>query len=156
MNAPEHIILPDPRLFRYDRKHSIQTVGAKGPHCPIAMRTATRDPQHTVAEFAMSVGFPHNVTGAQTSPYVEARSRTAEEEASCEAYGLLKRPDDKWATGRAYDDPKFVDDPFRDFALRLRLDPRVGQFTVASKNFESVHNHCAYAEIEGHGTARID
>jgi GTP cyclohydrolase I len=75
--------------------------------------------------------------------------RLAEDEASCEVYGLLKRPDEKWVTERAYDNPKFVEDLVRDIALRLMSEPRIAQWTVASENFESIHNHSAYAEISG-------
>jgi len=83
-------------------------------------------------------------------------ARIAEDEASCEVYGLLKRPDEKWVTERAYDNPKFVEDLVRGIALRLKRDPRVGRFAVASENFESIHNHSAYAEITGVGSALID
>ena len=75
--------------------------------------------------------------------------RLAEEEASCEVFGLLKRPDEKWVTERAYDNPKFVEDLVRDIALRLMKEPRIAQWTVKSENFESIHNHSAYALIEG-------
>jgi GTP cyclohydrolase FolE2 len=80
-------------------------------------------------------------------------ARIAEDEASSELYGLLKRPDEKFVTERAYDNPKFVEDLVRDIALRLTHDPRVGRFSVASENFESIHNHSAYAEIRGVGAA---
>jgi GTP cyclohydrolase I len=80
---------------------------------------------------------------------VEELVRIAEEEASCEVFGLLKRPDEKWVTERAYDNPKFVEDLVRDIALRLSAESRVGQWSVASENFESIHNHSAYALIEG-------
>ena len=73
----------------------------------------------------------------------------AEEEASCEVFGLLKRPDEKWVTERAYDNPKFVEDLVRDIALRLMAEPRIAEWTVKSENFESIHNHSAYAEISG-------
>ncbi|MDO9599463.1 MAG: GTP cyclohydrolase FolE2 [Azoarcus sp.] len=75
--------------------------------------------------------------------------RIAEQEASCEVFGLLKRPDEKWVTERAYDNPKFVEDLVRDIALRLRADSRIAAWTVESENFESIHNHSAYALIEG-------
>jgi GTP cyclohydrolase I len=75
--------------------------------------------------------------------------RLAEEEASCEVFGLLKRPDEKWVTERAYDNPKFVEDLVRDIALRLMREPRIAHWTVKSENFESIHNHSAYAEISG-------
>ena len=85
---------------------------------------------------------------------LEEIARVAEDQASCEVYGLLKRTDEKWVTERAYDNPKFVEDLVRDIALALGRDPRIGRFTVASENFESIHNHSAYAEIEGTGAGR--
>ncbi|MBI3147599.1 MAG: GTP cyclohydrolase I FolE2 [Betaproteobacteria bacterium] len=84
---------------------------------------------------------------------LEELARIAEDEASCAVYGLLKRPDEKHVTERAYDNPKFVEDLVRDLALRLQRDPRIGKFTVASENYESIHNHSAYAEISGVGAA---
>ena len=72
----------------------------------------------------------------------------AEGAASCEVYGLLKRPDEKYVTERAYDNPKFVEDLVRDVALALEADDRVLAYTVESENFESIHNHSAYALIE--------
>lgn len=80
---------------------------------------------------------------------IEELVRMAEEEASCEVFGLLKRPDEKWVTERAYDNPKFVEDLVRDIALRLSADSRIEAWTVESENFESIHNHSAYALIEG-------
>jgi GTP cyclohydrolase IB len=80
---------------------------------------------------------------------IEALIRLAEEEASCELFGLLKRPDEKWVTERAYDNPKFVEDLVRDIALRLMNEPAIAEWTVASENFESIHNHSAYAELSG-------
>jgi GTP cyclohydrolase I len=70
-----------------------------------------------------------------------------EEEASCEIYGLIKRADEKFITERAYDNPKFVEDLVRDVAARLQAEPRVLAYTVESENFESIHNHSAYALI---------
>ena len=80
---------------------------------------------------------------------IEELVRLAEEEASCEVFGLLKRPDEKWVTERAYDNPKFVEDLVRDIALRLMDEPRIAEWKVASENFESIHNHSAYAELFG-------
>jgi GTP cyclohydrolase IB len=73
--------------------------------------------------------------------------RIAESEASSELYGLLKRPDEKFVTERAYDNPKFVEDLVRDIAARLDDDPRIAGYRVESENFESIHNHSAYAMI---------
>ncbi len=71
----------------------------------------------------------------------------AERSASCEVYGLLKRPDEKYVTERAYENPKFVEDLVRDVAVALEAEPRVGAFVVEAENFESIHNHSAYARI---------
>ena len=71
-----------------------------------------------------------------------------EKEASCELFGLLKRPDEKFVTERAYDNPKFVEDMVRDVAVRLNNDERITGYIVESENFESIHNHSAYALIE--------
>jgi GTP cyclohydrolase I len=78
---------------------------------------------------------------------VEELVAIAEAQASCELFGLLKRPDEKYVTERAYDNPKFVEDLVRDIALGLDRDPRIAAFTVESENFESIHNHSAYALI---------
>jgi GTP cyclohydrolase IB len=74
--------------------------------------------------------------------------RFAEDEASCEIWPMLKRADEKWVTERAYENPKFVEDLVRDVALRLNGDARIGRYTVEVENFESIHNHSAYARIE--------
>ncbi|KAF1028639.1 MAG: GTP cyclohydrolase FolE2 [Burkholderia plantarii] len=79
---------------------------------------------------------------------VEELIRIAEEEASCELWGLLKRPDEKFVTERAYENPKFVEDLVRDIAQRLNEDVRVLAYVLEAENFESIHNHSAYALIE--------
>ena len=71
-----------------------------------------------------------------------------EKQASCELYGLLKRPDEKMVTERAYDNPKFVEDMVRDIAAALNNDERILAYVLESENFESIHNHSAYALIE--------
>lgn len=72
----------------------------------------------------------------------------AEAEASSELYGILKRPDEKFVTERAFENPKFVEDLVRDIAIRLNEDDRIQYYVVSSENFESIHNHSAYALIE--------
>jgi GTP cyclohydrolase I len=80
--------------------------------------------------------------------WIEEIIDLVEQEASCELYGLLKRPDEKAITERAYDNPKFVEDMVRDVAARLNADNRISSYIVESENFESIHNHSAYALIE--------
>ena len=74
--------------------------------------------------------------------------RFAEDNASSEVWPLLKRPDEKWITERAYENPKFVEDLVRDVALALNADARIGRYVVEVDNHESIHNHTAYARIE--------
>jgi GTP cyclohydrolase I len=74
--------------------------------------------------------------------------RYAEESASSEIWPMLKRADEKWITERAYENPKFVEDLVRDVALRLNADQRVGAYRVDVENFESIHNHSAWARID--------
>jgi len=80
--------------------------------------------------------------------WIEELIEIAESEASCELYGILKRPDEKYVTERAYENPKFVEDVVRDIATRLKGDERVAAYSVEAENFESIHNHSAYARIE--------
>jgi GTP cyclohydrolase I len=79
---------------------------------------------------------------------VEALIAVAEQAASCELWGLLKRPDEKYVTERAYDNPKFVEDLVRDVAIGVEAIDAVAAYTIESENFESIHNHSAYARIE--------
>ena len=92
----------------------------------------------------------HVTVTARTSDFVwiEDIVDVVEKQASCELYGLLKRPDEKLVTERAYDNPKFVEDMVRDVAAVLNRDDRVDWYVVESENFESIHNHSAYALIE--------
>jgi len=80
--------------------------------------------------------------------WIEELIEMIEQQASCELYGLLKRPDEKYVTEKAYDNPKFVEDMVRDVAAVLNNDERIFAYTVESENFESIHNHSAYAYIE--------
>jgi len=102
----------------------------------------------------------HNQRGAVT---VEVRTRkgedgtpvtlpmgdlifAAEESASCRIYPVLKRPDERWITMEAYENPVFVEDMVRGVAERLQADERVVSFRVHARNFESIHGHDAFAE----------
>ena len=79
--------------------------------------------------------------------WIEELIELIEAQASCELYGLLKRPDEKFVTERAYDNPKFVEDMVRDVAGALNREPRIVAWQAESENFESIHNHSAYAMI---------
>jgi GTP cyclohydrolase I len=92
----------------------------------------------------------HVTVQVRTSGFVwiEEVIDLVESQASCELYGLLKRPDEKYVTQKAYDNPKFVEDMVRDVAVQLNKDDRFTAYAVESENFESIHNHSAYALIE--------
>ena len=109
-----------------------------------------------ISEYGAHNQRSHVTITARTNSFVwiEEVVRMAEEQASCELYGLLKRPDEKYVTERAYDNPKFVEDMVRDVAAVLNADTRIDAYVVESENFESIHNHSAYALIERDKTTR--
>lgn len=82
------------------------------------------------------------------SVWIEEIVEMAEASASCALYPILKRPDEKWVTEKAYDNPRFVEDLVREVTLRLQDDQRIRWFEVHVENFESIHAHNAYAYIE--------
>jgi GTP cyclohydrolase I len=92
----------------------------------------------------------HVTITARTNSFVwiEDIIKIAEENASSQLYGLLKRPDEKFVTEKAYENPKFVEDLVRDVAAALNKDQRIDAYVVEAENFESIHNHSAYALIE--------
>lgn len=80
--------------------------------------------------------------------WIEDIITVVEKVASCELYSLLKRPDEKYVTEKAYDNPKFVEDIVRDIAVEFNNNDKILSYVVESENFESIHNHSAYAKVE--------
>lgn len=80
--------------------------------------------------------------------WIEDVIKIAEKSASCEVYSLLKRPDEKHVTDKAYNNPMFVEDVVRTIANKLQKNAKITWFTVESENLESIHNHSAYALVE--------
>ncbi len=80
--------------------------------------------------------------------WIEDLIQTVEDCASCDVYAILKRPDEKFVTEKAYDNPTFVEDVVRNVATRLDADPNFEAYSVEAENFESIHNHSAYAYLE--------
>jgi len=83
-----------------------------------------------------------------TIMWIEELARIIESAASCPVWAVLKRPDEKYVTEAAYDNPKFVEDIVRDLALALNSEERVVSYEISSENFESIHNHNAYAQLK--------
>ncbi|MGA8862958.1 MAG: GTP cyclohydrolase FolE2 [Gallionella sp.] len=109
--------------------------------CPCSKKISDRGAHNQRSHVTLSIRTNEFV-------WIEDVIRIAEDQASCELYGLLKRPDEKFVTERAYDNPKFVEDIVRDVATVLDKDKRIDAYIVESENFESIHNHSAYALIE--------
>ena len=80
--------------------------------------------------------------------WIEEIVNIVEASASCDIFSVLKREDEKFVTEKAYDNPKFVEDIARDVAKQLMDDDNITWFSVSAENFESIHNHSAYAYIE--------
>ena len=80
--------------------------------------------------------------------WIEDIIRLVEESTSCEVFSVLKRNDEKFVTEKGYENPMFVEDVVREIALKLEADPNITWFAIDSENFESIHNHSAYAYIE--------
>ena len=114
--------------------------------CPCSKKISSYGAHNQRSHVTITAKLRHHI-------WIEELIEVAESEASCELYGILKRPDEKYVTERAYDNPKFVEDMVRDVATRLNADDRIDAYVVESENFESIHNHSAYALIERDKTA---
>ena len=79
--------------------------------------------------------------------WMEDMIELVEEHASCEVFSVLKRSDEKYVTEKAFSNPKFVEDIVRDISKQLKEDENITWFSVSAENFESIHNHSAYASI---------
>jgi GTP cyclohydrolase I len=86
--------------------------------------------------------------------WIENIVEIVERSASCDIFSVLKRADEKFVTEKAYNNPKFVEDIARDVAKTLMEDENITWFSVSAENFESIHNHSAYAYIEGGTTPK--
>jgi GTP cyclohydrolase IB len=79
--------------------------------------------------------------------WLEDLVKLIEESASSELYALLKRPDEKFVTERAYERPRFVEDLVREVGTRLKKDKTFLRWEVEAESFESIHAHSAYATL---------
>jgi GTP cyclohydrolase I len=109
--------------------------------CPCSKAIAARGAHNQRSHVTFSVRFRHPI-------WIEDLIRLVEESASSELYSLLKRPDEKAVTERAYDNPVFVEDLVRNVAERADAHEEITWYRVEAENFESIHNHNAYAQIE--------
>jgi GTP cyclohydrolase I len=134
-------------VVRSHGQEVLLTLAVKAPVtslCPCSKAISAYGAHNQRSLITLSVGFDAGSPALGVAELIGI----AESEASCEVYGLLKRVDEKHVTERAYDNPKFVEDLVRDIAAKLQGDPRFQSFAVESENFESIHNHSAYAVVE--------
>ena len=122
-------------------KHTTKVVVPVTSLCPCSKK---------ISDYGAHNQRSHVTVAARTNGFlwIEDLVRKIEEQASCELYSLLKRPDEKYITERAYDNPKFVEDIVRDVAAAMNAEPLIDAYVVEAENFESIHNHSAYALIE--------
>lgn len=119
-------------------------LGVKAPAtslCPCSKEISVYGAHNQRCEISARVRF----TGTL---WIEDLVKIMESAASAPVYAVLKRPDEKFVTEQAFDNPKFVEDIIRDLAVALEADPRITWYSIESENFESIHNHNAYALIE--------
>ncbi|RQK28504.1 GTP cyclohydrolase I FolE2 [Neisseria meningitidis] len=120
--------------------HSMKVMIPVTSLCPCSKEISQYGAHNQRSHVTVSLTADAEVGIEEVIDYVEAQ-------ASCQLYGLLKRPDEKYVTEKAYENPKFVEDMVRDVATALIADKRIKSFVVESENFESIHNHSAYAYI---------
>ena len=111
--------------------------------CPCSKAISERGAHNQRGVVTYSVRFREPV-------WIEDLISLVERSASCELYSLLKRPDEKAVTERAYDNPVFVEDVVRNVAARSNAHDTITWYRVEAENYESIHNHNAYAVIEKH------
>jgi GTP cyclohydrolase I len=129
--------------------HSTRVVVPATSLCPCSKKISAYGAHNQRAHITLTVESREMI-------WIEELIDIAEQNASSQLYGVLKRPDEKYVTELAYDNPKFVEDLARDVAVSLNADPRVISYVVEVENFESIHNHSAYALIEGPPKAEED
>jgi GTP cyclohydrolase I len=109
--------------------------------CPCSKAISARGAHNQRGQVTFAVRFKKPI-------WIEDLVRLVEDSASCELYSLLKRPDEKAVTEHAYDNPVFVEDLVRNIAERADATGDITWYCVEAENFESIHNHNAYARIE--------
>jgi GTP cyclohydrolase I len=111
--------------------------------CPCSKEISEHGAHNQRGEVKLQVRFKRFV-------WIEDLVKLVEQSASTDVYSVLKREDEKYVTERAYHNPMFVEDIVREIAQKLNEDSNITWFAVESENFESIHNHNAYAYIEKH------
>ena len=110
--------------------------------CPCSKEISDAGAHNQRGEVCLAIRFNKFV-------WIEDMIDLVEAAASCDVYSVLKRVDEKYVTEKGFDNPKFVEDVVRDVAQSVQEDPNITWYSVSAENFESIHNHSAYALITG-------
>lgn len=146
-------------LMDYDCEFIGQTNGGKDDFilkvevpvtslCPCSKEISDYGAHNQRGIITMEIRHTAGASGKSNIVWIEELVGYAESSASAPVYALLKRPDERHVTMQAYDHPVFVEDMVRNVALKLQRDERVAWFRVQAVNYESIHNHNAFACIE--------
>ncbi|MDL1984944.1 MAG: GTP cyclohydrolase FolE2 [Deltaproteobacteria bacterium] len=108
--------------------------------CPCSKEISEAGAHNQRGEVRLSIRFKKFI-------WIEDMIEIVEKSGSSEVYSVLKRVDEKYITEYGFSNPKFVEDIVRDIAIKLKEDDNVTWFSVSAENFESIHNHSAYAHI---------
>jgi len=108
--------------------------------CPCSMEISDHGAHNQRGEVKLCTRFKKFI-------WMEDMIELVESSASCDVFSVLKRVDEKSVTERAFANPKFVEDIVRDVAKKLKADDNITWYSVSAENFESIHNHSAYASI---------
>ena len=131
-------------LMKNDKKDFIMTVNVPVTTlCPCSKNISDKGAHNQRSEVSVSLRFLNMV-------WIEDIINIIESSASCDLYTLLKREDEKFVTEKAFENPVFVEDLARNIVIKLKKNPDIIWFSVEAENFESIHNHNAYALIESH------
>jgi GTP cyclohydrolase I len=126
------------------RKLVVTVAGPAMSLCPCSKEISNYGAHNQRCRLSASVRF----RSEKSSISIDELFQKMEQAASCSVYATVKRSDEKRVTEAAYDNPKFVEDTVRDLALNLKADPRIVWFRCESENYESIHQHNAFARIE--------
>jgi GTP cyclohydrolase I len=108
--------------------------------CPCSKEISEAGAHNQRGEVRLSIRFKKFI-------WIEDMIELVEKSGSSEVYSVLKRVDEKYITEYGFSNPKFVEDIVRDIAIKLKEDENITWFSVSAENFESIHNHSAYAHI---------
>jgi GTP cyclohydrolase I len=115
--------------------------------CPCSKEISEYGAHNHRGHVTLEVRTVEGESGAPTIVWFEELIEIVDESASAPLYPLLKRPDERFVTMQAYDNPRFVEDMVRNVAMRLKEDDRISWFRVEAVDQESIHNHDAFARV---------